>query len=82
MKGLAGIILIVLGLALGLYVGFYVCLFGGIVTVIEQVALVVNGGSVVASELAFGLVKIFGAGVAGAISALVFLIPGKAMIID
>lgn len=79
MKILGGI-LIVAGIGLGLYVGGYLCLYAGIITIIQQIALVVNGSQVVPAELALAIVKILGAGVAGLLSGLIPVAMGKALL--
>ena len=80
MKVIIGLLMIPAGIGLGLYVGGYICFFGGIVTLIEQVALTVKTGSVAASAVAWAVVKIFGAGLAGWLSAIALILPGKCLI--
>ena len=70
-----GLGLIVLGVIVGLYVGFWVCLIGGIVQVIEAV----RAKDLIAFEVAVGVARIFFAGLAGYVSALLFIIPGYGM---
>lgn len=82
MKIIIGLLMIACGVGLGVYVGGYICLYGSIVTVIEQIALVIKGGSVVASALAWAIVKFFCAGLAGFGSASVLIIPGAAILSD
>lgn len=66
-----GIVMIVAGVALGLYVGVYLMLVGGIL----QIVAAVKGGFV-ASGIAWGVVKIVFAGAAGGLSATCLLLPG------
>ena len=75
-----GVLLIVLGVMLGFYVGGYLCLYQGIVTVIMQIALVVKGSSIVATELAIAIIKILGASFAGGLSAVVPIFIGKCLL--
>ena len=67
-----GIFLILAGIALGLYVGLWVCFIGGIVNVIDEVRAPELSGL----NVAIGVVKILGAGFCGTISAVFLIIPG------
>ena len=80
MKAIIGLLMILAGIGLGFYVGGYICFFGGIVTLIEQVALTVKTGSVVTSTVAWAIVKIMGAGFAGWLSAIVLILPGNCLL--
>lgn len=75
MKQLLGVLLIVAGVALGLYVGLWVCFIGGIVDVVDAV----KATPVEAMNLAWGIVKIVFAGAAGALSAYALIFPGYFM---
>ncbi len=61
MKTLFGLILIVLGVVLGLYMGFWVCFIGGIVQVVESF----KETPVDALGVAFGFFRFFFSGVVG-----------------
>ena len=77
-KILIGIILIVVGIASGLYVGLWVCFIGGICDVINQI----RAENMVAMSVALGIAKVMFAGLAGWLSAVICLIPGFALIND
>jgi hypothetical protein len=62
MKVFVGIALIFLGIALGLYVGLYVCLYGGIVSIIAGAQIGAAG------VIAWGIIKILFASVAGGLT--------------
>ena len=76
MKAAIGILLMLSGLALGAYVGVWVCFIGGIVGAIEQI----QAEHINALQVAINVAKIFGAGLAGALSAICLIVPGRAML--
>jgi hypothetical protein len=61
MRRVIGMIIIVCGIGLGLYVGLWVCFVGGVIDVIEQVRAV----ELSASVTAWGIAKIIFAGLIG-----------------
>ncbi|MDP3901940.1 MAG: hypothetical protein Q8Q37_03180 [bacterium] len=65
MKALLGLVFILGGIVLGLYVGVWVCLVGGIVDIINQVKA---PESVDAMVIACGIVKILFAAISGWLS--------------
>jgi len=75
MKVWLGLLLVVLGIALGFYVGVWLCLIGGIVQFVEAVKMT----PVDAWGIAFGIARFFLASVCGAVSAMVLIIPGAAL---
>jgi hypothetical protein len=76
MKAVIGIILVLAGIAFGVYVGLWVCFIGGIVQIIDAIkATPVEG-----LDIAIGIVRILFAGAAGALSAFVAVIPGVALV--
>lgn len=78
MKKLIGTLMIIAGVCLGLYVGLYLCFIGGIIDIIKQVrAPELNGAAV-----AWDVVRIMFAGLAGYLSAFVLVIPGAALAQD
>ena len=79
MKRIIGAVMILAGIALGFYIGFWVCFIGGIVQLINEIK---SPEAVVAMNIALGIVKIVFAGVAGWVSALVLIIPGWAIVQD
>ena len=61
MKYIIGVIVILAGVVLGLYLGGYVCLFGGIVELIESAKM----NPIDAVGIAFGILRILGAAIVG-----------------
>ena len=76
MKAIIGLILIIAGIVLGLYVGIWVCFIGGIVQVIDQI----RAPELTATIVAWGIAKIFLAGLFGWLSAMLGIIPGYALL--
>ncbi len=76
MKLFFGLLLIVAGIAAGLYFGLYWAFIGGIVSVIEQV----RAPSMDAMTVAVGIARILCAGLIGSISAFVLILPGAALV--
>ena len=72
MKMVLGIMLCLAGIVAGLYVGVYVCLVGGITQIIDGV----RADPVSAAAVAWGIALIIFAGLAGSVSAVVFIVPG------
>lgn len=72
MKFIVGLLMVICGIALGLYVGLWVCFIGGIIDVIEASAM----------SVAVGGAKIILAGIAGRVSALSLAIPGYNMMLQ
>lgn len=75
MRNVLGVLLMVAGVLFGVYVGVWLCLVGGIVQIVQSV----QGSSVDALGIAFGIVRVLGTGFAGGITAVVAVIPGYAM---
>lgn len=75
MKSLVGLLMCIAGVCLGLYVGLYLCFVGGIIDLIHQV----RSPDLSASAVAWDIVRIMFAGVAGWISAFVLLVPGTTL---
>lgn len=72
MKILFGVLMILGGIALGLYVGIWLMLVGGIMQIVDAVtADPING-----SDIAWGVVRIIFASVSGVISAILLIVPG------
>ena len=76
MQTIIGILLIVGGAILGLYVGIWVCFIGGIIDVIHCV----QTEDFVAMTLAIGIAKIVFAGLAGWVSAIIPIFIGHFML--
>lgn len=72
MKQLIGIIMILVGVFLGLYVGVWWAFIGGIVDVIEAI----RATDLVAMDVAIGVAKVMLAGPLGGVSAMALVIPG------
>jgi uncharacterized membrane protein len=78
MKTLIGIVLIIAGIALGLYLGVWVMFIGGIVDIIDQI----KSPELSAMAVAWGVVKIVFAGFIGWLVALILILPGIGMVAD
>lgn len=75
-RAVLGIGMIAAGVLLGLYVGIWVCLVGGIVDVIQQV----RAPELSAMAVAWGVAKVFFAGFFGWVSAFALILPGWLML--
>jgi len=71
-----GWILILVGIALALYLGFWVMFVGGIITIIEQLRSEV----IVTSIFAWGIAKIMFCGVIAFLCALPFVFVGRILV--
>jgi len=68
-KFVVGIVLILGGIALGLYLGLWVCFIGGIIQIVEQVKLIGSSPETIqGAAIVWGVVKIFFASVVGVFS--------------
>lgn len=76
MKDVIGFLLILCGMAVGLYVGVWLCLVGGIIDIVEQI----RADEMCSTDLAIGVVKIICANLVGGISSLVLIYPGMAIL--
>ena len=74
MKYVIGITLIVIGVSFGLYIGLYVMFIGGILNIVDFFQNDLSN-----SILAWGIAKICLSYLTGYLSALVFIIPGWAI---
>ena len=72
MKSILGLVMIVGGIVLGLYVGVWLMFIGGIVQIIQAV----KAPEIVAMTVAIGVAKIVFAGISGGLSAIVLILPG------
>jgi hypothetical protein len=75
MKIWMGLVMSILGVLVGAFIGLYVMFYGGIVQVVHSLAPINAGG------IALGIVRIVCAGFIGTISAVVLLIPGITMMV-
>lgn len=72
-----GYTLIIAGIILGIYMGLWVCLIGGIVDIARELNAAIQAKSDLNGQaIGWGVVKIFFAGVVGWTSALLLIIPG------
>jgi hypothetical protein len=71
-KMLLGILLVVAAVVVGIYVGIWWCLIGGIVSIIEGA----KANPVSARDIAFGIVRILFSGVCGWVSFALLALPG------
>lgn len=78
MKTVIGVLMCIAGVVLGLYAGLWWAFIGGIVDVVNEVKAVDTS----AMNIAIGIVKIVFAGAIGAVSAIVLIVPGAALIND
>lgn len=76
MKTVFGVLLMLGGIALGLWLGLWVCFVGGIVQIIEQI----KAPEVQALTVAWAIVKIVFAGLVGVLSAIFPIAIGQAML--
>lgn len=75
MKNVIGLIMVLGGVVLGLYMGVYVCFIGGIMSIVDGIQASPMDGLIIG----WGFVKIFAASLVGWLSAAVFMIPGWAI---
>lgn len=75
-KRILGLVLILGGIALGLWLGLWVCFFGGIASIIEGA----KANPVDQLELAWGIIKFLSAWAVGLFSAIVLVMPGIALV--
>ena len=78
-RKIAGGLLILTGIGLGIYVGFYLCIFGGIMAVLNEIK---SPEAISSAVIAWNIVRIVFAGLATWISALIFIIPGAGLLQD
>ncbi len=76
MKRAIGYALIIAGICLGFYLGGWLCFTGGIIDVVEAI----RADVLLYNDLGIGMVKVFLAGLAGILSALCLVIPGRVLL--
>lgn len=76
MKNVIGIALILVGIVCGVYAGVWWAFIGGIINVIEAI----RADELVASDVAIGVGKVVFSTLIGWASAVVFALPGAAML--
>ncbi len=77
MKEIVGLIMIIAGIALGLYVGLWLCFVGGIVQIINAIK---SPEAVMAMNIVVGILRIVIASVAGWASATFLIAPGYVLL--
>ena len=77
MRTAIGVVLMLAGLAFGLYVGVWLCFVGGIVQIFESFQAV----PIDAVGVGLGALRIMVTGVAGVVTAVVAIFPGYAMVV-
>jgi hypothetical protein len=75
MREALGVVMVVVGIALGLYAGLWWAFIGGIVSIVEAV----KATPVEAMGIALGIVRIMFAGLIGVVSAMLLVVPGAAL---
>ena len=73
-----GVVLVLLGAGVGLYVGGYLCFIGGIIQIIQAV----RAEEFVASQVAWGVGRVMGAGLVGGLCTLAPVAAGMALLKD
>lgn len=76
LRNIIGVLMIIGGIALGLYVGIWVCFVGGIIQVIQQVRAEI----MIPMQIGIGIIKILFAGFLGYVCTFVLALPGWMMI--
>ena len=76
MKLILGLILILVGIAAGLYIGLWWAFIGGIVVIVEQV----RATNLDAMTLALGIARVVFASAIGWLSAMLCIAPGLALV--
>lgn len=77
MKTILGILMVITGIFIGLYLGIWWAFIGGIVVVVEAI----NADEMVAMDLAIGIARIIFAGLVGQLAAIILVFPGMALIL-
>ena len=75
MKAALGIVMMIAGVAFGLYAGLWWAFIGGIVDVISAI----RAPELVAMDVAIGVAKVMFAGVIGVVSGIIAVFPGYAL---
>jgi hypothetical protein len=75
MQAILGIFMMVVGVAFGIYAGFWWAFIGGIVDVISAI----RAPDLVAMDVAIGVAKVMFAGAIGGICGIVVVLPGYAL---
>jgi len=81
LKIIVGFVLILLAIFLGLYVGVWLCLIGGLLDIVNFALDLTKGQPVTAMSLVWGVVKFLFAGIFGWLTFYVFFFPGIGFLI-
>jgi hypothetical protein len=76
MKTILGILLFIGGIALGIYVGLWVCFVGGILGLVEVVNGMIDGNGVDGMLIVWSILKMMFASFLGYLSAVALVLPG------
>jgi len=77
---IVGLIMILAGIVLGLYVGIWLCLVGGIAQIINELKNLNTPEGVDGLKIAIGFARFFFTGFAGWLSAIILVIPGMSLL--
>lgn len=77
-KGIIGLCLIIIGILLGIYVGFWLCFVGGIIQIISEI----RSDILNSFNIGIGIIKIMFSSFIGYIIGVIFIIPGMLLIKD
>ena len=75
-RNLVGVLLMLAGIGLGVYVGLWWAFIGGIVQIVDAV----KANPVEAMDIALGLARVVCAGFVGVVTGIVAVFPGYAML--
>ena len=76
MKAACGLLLVLAGIAFGVWAGLWWAFVGGIIQIIDAL----QASPVVGADIALGIVRVVFAGFIGGITAFVAIIPGAALL--
>lgn len=79
MKKVFGVILMILSVVLGLYVGVWLCFIGGIIDVVNEIQSLIADKSVDGVVVGWGVVKIIFSGFLGSVTFYALFFPGYTM---
>lgn len=79
MKYIIGSILMIIGVVLGIYVGVWLCLIGGLMGIVSAIGMMSAGLSFPTTLVSISILKIFLSSLAGWLSASIFIFPAFAV---
>lgn len=79
MKKVFGVILMILSVVLGLYVGVWLCFIGGIADVVNEIQNLIADNPVDGVAVGWGVVKIIFSGFLGSVTFYALFFPGCTM---